>query len=202
MHNLNRMLWPLAAGSLMVCAVLLAGCAIEPAKQSTASTGKGEIIVVDGDVQRAFDDALKAILAQDYATAITLLDSVVQKEQRLTAPYINLALVYRKQGDDKQAEQNLMKALDIDLGDAVANNELGLLYRKQGKFTDARKAYTNALIVHPNYLPVIKNLGILCDLYMRDLQCALEQFEKYLDQVPDDATVKIWIADLKARIGS
>ena len=109
-------------------------------------------------------------------------------------------MAYREKGDAKLAEENLLKALAIDQAEPVANNELGILYRKQGRFEDARKAYSNALAEHPDYLPVIKNLGILCDIYMRDPECALEQFEKYQRQVPDDKTIEIWIADLKRRM--
>ncbi|MGB5519272.1 MAG: tetratricopeptide repeat protein, partial [Gammaproteobacteria bacterium] len=102
-------------------------------------------------------------------------------------------------GDDKLAEKYLLKALEIDQAQPVANNELGIIYRKQGRFSDARDVYNNALAENPDYLPVIRNLGILCDLYLRDVQCALEQFEKYQQQVPDDKTIEIWIADLKTR---
>ena len=127
-------------------------------------------------------------------------NSVIEQEQRLTAPYINLAMAYRHKGNEKLAEENLLKALAIDQAQPVANNELGILYRKQGRFDDAKKVYINALSEYPDYLPVIKNLGILCDIYMRDPHCALEQFEKYQQHVPEDKTVKVWIADLKTRI--
>ena len=173
------------------------GCAT----QSGTSTGsKQQNVAVSSDVQSTFDQALKLLQEEQYDTAITLLNSVVEREKRLTAPYINLAMAYRKKGDDKQAEENLLKALAIDHTQPVANNELGIIYRKQGRFTDAKKVYITALSEYPDYLPVIKNLGILCDIYMRDPQCALEQFEKYQQQVPDDKTIKVWIADLKARI--
>ena len=109
-------------------------------------------------------------------------------------------MAYRHTGNEKLAEENLLKALAIDQAQPVANNELGMLYRRQGRFDDAKKVYINALSEYPDYLPVIKNLGILCDIYMRDPQCALEQFEKYQQYDPEDKTVKIWIADLKTRI--
>jgi tetratricopeptide (TPR) repeat protein len=185
---------------VILVSILLNACAIEPTKNSAESDIKD--IVVDNDVQQEFDRAVQSLNDQEYDKAIALLNSVIEKEQRLPAPYINLAMAYRYKDDDKQAEEYLMKALDIDLAHPVANNELGLLYRKLGRFDDARKAYTNALTKNPDYLPVIKNLGILCDLYIRDLECALEQYEKYQKEVPDDKSVQIWIADLKNRIGS
>ena len=177
--------------------VLLNGCVPQSGNSSRV---KSENVVVSNDVQKTFDQAIVLLEQEQYDTAISLLETVIEREKRLTAPYINLAMAYRETGDEKQAEENLLKALAIDQAEPVANNELGILYRKQGRFEDAKKAYSNALAEHPDYLPVIKNLGILCDIYMRDPQCALEQFEKYQQQVPDDKTIEIWIADLKARM--
>ncbi|MGB5277856.1 MAG: tetratricopeptide repeat protein [Gammaproteobacteria bacterium] len=156
-------------------------------------------MTVDSEVERSFDQALQLLQDQQYDAAVSLLIKVIEQEQRLTAPYINLAMAYRHKGDDKLAEKYLLKALEIDQAQPVANNELGIIYRKQGRFSDARDVYNNALAENPDYLPVIRNLGILCDLYLRDVQCALEQFEKYQQQVPDDKTIEIWISDLKTR---
>jgi Tfp pilus assembly protein PilF len=161
---------------------------------------KDKVVSVDSDIQQSFDQALQLLEAEEYDTAISLLNSVIEREKRLTAPYINLAMAYRHKGNDKEAEKYLLKALEIDQAQPVANNELGIIYRKQGRFTDAKNVYTNALSEYPDYLPVIRNLGILCDLYLRDAQCALEQFTKYQEQVPDDKTIEIWIADLKTRM--
>ena len=156
---------------------------------------------VDSDIQDDFQQALAHLRQSEYDRAIEILSGLVEKEQRFPAPFVNLGMAYAKKGNNRLAEENLRKALDIDLGHAVANNELGLLYRKQGRFDDARQAYENALAVHPEYLPALKNLGILCEIYLRDLNCALEQFEQYQQHVPDDKTVNIWVVDLKRRLG-
>jgi tetratricopeptide (TPR) repeat protein len=183
---------------LVVLPLLLSACAIAPDQKP--STVKEENIVVDSDVQRLFDKAVVSLKQKDYDNAIILLNRVVAREHRLTAPYIDLGMAYRQKGDNKKAEASLMKALDIDLANPVANNELGLLYRSLGRFKDAKKAYTNALTRHPDYLPVVRNLGILCDIYLNDLDCALEQYEKYQKLKPEEKDVKNWIADLKGRM--
>ena len=53
----------------------------------------------------------------------------------------------------------------------------------------------------PEYYPMHKNLGILCDLYLNDPACALEHYEIYSKAMPEDAQVKLWIADVRARLG-
>ena len=181
---------------LMSCAGVPTQKVGQPREQKTYTAAD-----IDSDIMEEFEEALSLLKEQEYDRAIGILNGIVEKEQRFAAPYVNLGMAYVKKGDNKLAEENLRKALDIDLGHAVANNELGLIYRKAGRFDESRKAYENAILVHPDYLPARKNLGILCEIYLRDLNCALEQFEQYLQYVPDDKTVSIWVADLKRRVG-
>ncbi|TNF38493.1 MAG: tetratricopeptide repeat protein [Gammaproteobacteria bacterium] len=187
--------------SVSVLLLLINACAPVPGKKVAEKSQDKQIIIVDDDVRDDFEQALAFLKKEEYDQAIELLNRVIKNETRLPAPYVNLGMAYIKKGDNKQAEQYLHQALALDLAHPVANNELGLLYRKVGRFDDARKAYTNALTEHPDYLPVRKNLAILCDIYLRDLPCALEQYEQYLEYAPEDQNVPIWIADLKRRMG-
>lgn len=165
--------------------------------------GAGRVIVhdIDEEVNDDFERAVVMLNNKDYDKAITVLKSVIDREKRVPAPYVNLGMAYMKKGDNKQAEEFFHQALKLELGHPEANNELGQLYRKTGRFREARKAYRNALADNPGYLPAIRNLGILCELYMHDLKCALEQFEEYLNYDPNDEKVKIWVTDLKQRLG-
>ena len=161
---------------------------------------KIEYVEVDNDIEQDFMSASKLLQQGNNEQAIAILKSIIEREQRLPAPYVNLAIAYNRLGDTRAAEENLISALKLDIGHPVANNELGLLYRKEGKFNAARTAYENAIKKHPEYLPARKNLGVLCDLYTHDFSCALEQFEDYLELKPDDKEVAIWVADLKRRV--
>ena len=203
-HRLTNIERSLPGMLSVLLALALVSCGGAPTTRPEATTveqTKLTVADIDSDTQEAFDEALGLLKEEKYDAAISLLNQLVENEQRFAAPYVNLGMAYLKKDERKLAEENLRKALDIDLGHPVANNELGLLYRKQGRFDEARKAYQNALIVHPDYLPARKNLGILCEIYLRDLNCALEQFEQYQEYVPDDKTVNIWVADLKRRLG-
>lgn len=190
-----------ALGCLQVAMlVLLSGCGGQPVNQPGAAEATATV-QVDSAIQQKFDKALLALNAGEYDTAISMLQEVIVSEQRLAAPYVNLGMAYQRKGDNRNAEEYLRKAVAIDLGNPVANNELGMLYRKLGRFDDARHAYSNALAQHPDYLPAIKNLGILCDIYLQDVDCALKQYERFLEYVPDDKTVAIWVVDIKRRAG-
>lgn len=155
---------------------------------------------IDSDVESDFKSATALLQQEQYKQAIVVLKSVIEREQRLPAPYVNIAIAYNKLGETKDAELNLISALKLDIGHPVANNELGLLYREAGKFNAARTAYENAINKHPDYLPAKRNLGVLCDLYLHDFKCALDQFEDYLELKPDDKTAAIWVADVKRRL--
>jgi tetratricopeptide (TPR) repeat protein len=184
---------------------LLISCAGGEVRQKTDTSVETsdslKTVNVDSDVNADFKSAVVLMQQENYDSAIAVLTSVIEREQRLPAPYVNLAIAYNRTGDDKSAEENLIKALKLDINHPQANNELGLLYRKAGKFNAARTAYENAIKEHPDYMPAKRNLGVLCDLYMRDYECALEQYEDYLASRPDDKNAAIWVADVKRRLG-
>lgn len=188
--------------AVMVFTLSLFSCASDVTKPDEKSAVyKQEFFDIDSDIEDDFNAALMHLKSAEYDKAIAILEKIIEEEKRVPAPFINLGMAYDKKGDSKQAEKYLLDAVGVDLSHPVANNQLGLFYRKLGRFDEAKKAYTNALTNYPDYLPVVKNLGILCDLYMRDLPCAMQQFEHYLSLQPDDKTMKIWIADLSRRMG-
>lgn len=133
--------------------------------------------------------------------AIELLTKVIARSPGVTAPYIDIAVAFMRTGKPEPAENYLKTALELVPHHPVASNEYGLLLRKAGRFQEARGIYEKSLASFPDYLPIHRNLGILCDLYLNDPECALRQFELYSEGMPADAQVKIWIAELRMRLG-
>jgi Flp pilus assembly protein TadD len=155
----------------------------------------------DGESANDFARAVLMMQAGDYANASTLLEKVIERTPGVTAPYINLAIACRHNGKPELAEKHLQKALELIPAHPVASNEYGLLLRKAGRFAEARAIYEKALTTFPDYSPAHKNLGILCDIYLKDLACALDHYESYSEDVPKDEQVKLWVADLRVRLG-
>ena len=170
-----------------------------PAQDGKRETRTPENIQVDSDVIAEFNTAMKYLKANDYEKGANLLKQLTQRAPSYSAPYINLAMAYEKMGKLEEAEKSIKKALELEPGHPIANTEYALLCRKAGRFAEAREVYEQTLKRYPTFLPARKNLGILCDIYLRDLQCALTQYRAYSAAMPNDETVRIWIADLEKR---
>lgn len=195
-----------SAGSRMLRLVLsllgaavLAGC-VSTAPKKTEPAAR-EAIVVSAEARADFDAAMALIKVEDYKGAIELLNKVVANSQTTPVPYVNLGIAHAKLGNLKEAEENFKRALELEPNHPVAGNEYAMIYRKTGRFAEARQLYEQILAQYPNYPLAHKNLGILCDIYLRDYACALKGYEAYSKALPEDKTVKMWIADVQRRVG-
>ncbi len=166
---------------------------------------KGFIIIevpqIDEASRKDFELAVGMLNNREYDRAIELLEKVIEQSPGVTAPYIDIAIAYQHIDKLQQAEEYLKIALQLVPEHPVASNEYGLLYRKTGRFSEARAIYEKAIERFPDYYPLHRNLGILCDLYLNDPTCALEQYEIYSQVMPEDKHVKLWIVDLRSRLG-
>jgi Tfp pilus assembly protein PilF len=158
-------------------------------------------IPVAAESAKDFERAVTMMQAGNYGNASSLLEKVIEREPGVAAPYINLAIACMHSGKPARAEESLQAALQLIPAHPVASNEYGLLLRKAGRFAEARAIYEKSLTTFPDYSPVHKNLGILCDIYLKDQACALEHYEIYSRDVPKDEQVKLWVADLRGRLG-
>jgi Tfp pilus assembly protein PilF len=160
-----------------------------------------EKVEMDAKSRAEFERAVAMLNDGKNDAAIELLKRVIDRSPGLTAPHIDFAMASLRTGNPDLAEQHLKAALALVPGHPAASNEYGLLLRRAGRFKEARGVYEKAIDGFPDYLPARRNLGILCDLYLNDPVCALEQFETYSERMPADGEVKIWIAELRIRLG-
>ncbi len=195
--------------TLCLVPLVLSACATTQSSRSTARLEIQEAVGftiteearIGNDVRADYQSALALLEQGSHEEGVQLLENVAQEAPLFSAPRIDLGIAYHRMGDLDAAEENLLLALEHNFNHPIAHNELGIVYRKTGRFAEARQAYENALAIYPGYHYARRNLAVLCDLYLGDTNCALENYEAYMATVPGDDEASMWIADLKNRSG-
>jgi len=196
---------------IMMSALVFGGCtATTKPKRATSNIqieeAVGFTITEDVNISESvrvkYYEALNYLNAGQLERGIAILEEVAETAPLVTAPRIDLGMAHHRNGDLEAAESNLLQALELNASHPVAQNELGIIYRKTGRFAEARQRYEAALAVYPGYHHARRNLAILCDLYLGDLDCALNQYEAYMATVPADEEASMWIADLRNRMAA
>jgi len=200
-----------AVFAILLSAIIFAGCSATTKPQRKVAnieiheavgfTITEEVHVSDAD-RLKYDEALRVLREGSLDRGIAILEEVAEAAPLVTAPRIDLGIAYHRQGNLQAAEASLLQALELNANHPVAHNELGIVYRKAGRFLDAKRSYEAAISVYPGYHHARRNLAILCDLYLADLDCALDQYEAYMATVPADAEASMWITDLQNRMGN
>lgn len=197
----------------VAAALVLAGCATtappEPEEAPAANIAVEEDIgfriteevAIADTVRLQYDDALRLLEQGLVDQGIAGLTAVTELAPGLAAPRIDLGVAHHVAGDLDAAAMHLGKAIELNPNHPVAHTELGIVHRKAGRFDEARDSYETALDIFPGYHHARRNLAILCDLYLADLECALDNYEAYMTTVPGDKEVEMWMADVRYRIG-
>jgi len=198
---------------LIVAVTMLAACNTTPSKPAAASApaqiqveeSVGFTLIedarVEGNVRVDYDRALELLARGNSAEGIELLETIAAAAPNLSAPRISLAIAHHRLGDLEATEQQLLQALTINPNHPIALNELGIVYRKTARFAEARQQYEAALAIYPGYHYARRNLAVLCDLYLADLECALSNYEAYMATVRSDDEAAMWLKDVRYRAG-
>ena len=158
-----------------------------------------EAVSMSEAVRTDYDRALALLGVGNLEQGIAVLETVVANAPGVSGPQIDLGIALHQEGDLEAAEERLLQALELNPEHPVIHNELGIIYRKTGRFDAARRSYEAALATYPGYHHARRNLGVLCDLYLADPECALESYEAYMQTVPGDEEAAMWIVDLLNR---
>jgi tetratricopeptide (TPR) repeat protein len=160
-----------------------------------------ESVKVDGATRSDYARAAGLLAQQHYAEGIALLQGITTKQPKITAEHVDLGIAEAKINELDKAEASLRRALELQPRHPIAWNELGLVQRRQGKLNDARASYEKSLAAAPGFHFARLNLAVLCDLYLQDAACALDNYVLYQQAVPDDRQAAGWIANARARAG-
>lgn len=205
---------------LLVMVLVIAACAGKSKKASDAPLAEGEEApfvrlpnpydvhakLAPSQAQQEFAQVRVAMAGKDWTRAQELLELMTATYPDLSGPYVNLGIVYTKQEVLDEAEDAYKFAIETNVYNFDAYNQLGNLYREQGRFEEAQQVYTQGLQQWPHHLALNRNIGILYDLYMGKFEEALPHYEMAqkisIFEGEEDRQLKGWIIDLKRRIES
>lgn len=198
------------APALLLLLLLVAACSSapkqapapepQPVTEAPADTALAEPEPVDFN-QQFYSEAVASLKSGKTERALELLVQVSNDAPDKPRVFTNLGLAYFKLKQYDLAEQAFKQAIARDNDDAVAHNHLGVLKRQQGDFIDALERYQRAIKIDSNYAAAHLNLGILFDIYLQDLQKALQQYQKYQALISEeDKQVAGWIIDIERRL--
>ncbi len=189
-------------------ALLLAGCGGSAQKKETFdsqpdgnATGVTAESLVDPRIAAEFDMGLKALMGGDRKGAEDVFFAMTRSHPDMPGPYANLGMLMTLRKDYQNAEIALKRAMELAPDNAEVYNLLGLLYRQTGRFNAALEIFQRGLGIAPKHQNLLRNTGILLDVYLDMPKQALEHYMRYRALVPDDRQVEIWSASVTARIG-
>ena len=160
-----------------------------------------EQVRIGSEARSDYERAISLLRSERHREGIAVLREITESTPDATVPYIDLGIAYADVGDFELAEEALKTAELLSPEHPIVKNELGILYRKTGRFAEARASYEQALAIFQDFHFARRNLAVLCDLYLADLDCALSNYRSYLESVGSDSEVEIWVADLENRLG-
>lgn len=187
---------------LLTVAFALGGCAGSAPTRVMDAEASAEP-VFPADATDRYAHALGWMDAGEDARAADEFRALAADYPDYAGPLVNLAILESRLGNTDAGINLLSNAVVICENCAPAWNQLGILYRRQGRFAEAESAYLKALAADPDYALAHYNLGVFYDLYQQQPANAVEHYERYvaLSGAGDPAPVDKWIADLRRRIG-
>lgn len=181
---------------IVLGAALLAGCAVQPGGDTSVDNGERERA-------RAFTDLAGAYFARgQYKIALDELRKAITADSRYGPAYNIYGQVYMELAEDKLAEENFRRAIDLDRNDSFARNNYGWFLCTRGRFDEGLEQFSLALRnpLYPYPEQAMANAGV-CAERKGDLALAEANLLKSLKLQPDNPGAVIKLAGLYFRQG-
>lgn len=188
---------------IVMAAALLAGCVAQSGGTTGGNAGSREGDTEGRQRARAFTDLAGAYFARaQYKTALDELRKAITADSRFGPAYNVYGLVYMELAEDKLAEENFRRAIELDRADSEARNNFGWFLCTRGRYDEGLDQFSialrNPLYTHPEQ--AMANAG-QCAERKGDLALAESNLLKALKLQPDNANAVIKLAGLYFRKG-
>lgn len=186
---------------ILLGAALLSGCAGQQAGESGVANTQ-----VDSESRqraRAFTDLANAYFARaQYKVALDELRKAITADNRFGPAYNIYGLIYMELAEDKLAEENFRRAIELDRSDSEARNNFGWFLCTRGRYDEGLEQFSAALR-NPLYArpeDAMANAG-QCAERKGDLALAEANLRKSLKLQPDNPNTLLKLAGLRFRQG-
>lgn len=198
----NKALLSLLLGlSLVGCAGKSAVKPDRPASNtsSTQNPNGNAAAVVVKDPAAQFEAALVALKAKQLKEARAGFEQLAKEHPEFSGPLTNLGIIDTKGNARARAILSFNRAVSANPRNAVAYNWLGILYREAKNYPLAEQSYQQSLALNPDSAPVVLNLAILYDLYLKRPGDALARYREY-QRMTNNRELKVtaWIKAIEA----
>ena len=186
----------------ILAAALLAGCAGQPME---GGSGVANTQADSESRQRArtFTDLANAYFVRaQYKTALDELRKAIIADNRFGPAYNIYGLIYMELAEDRLAEENFRRAIELDRSDSEARNNYGWFLCTRGRYDEGLEQFSAALR-NPLYTKpeqAMANAG-LCAERKGDIALAETNLLKSLKLQPDNPNTTIKLAGLHFRQG-
>ncbi len=106
-----------------------------------------------------FEKGNMAMSAGYNNVAIRFFKKAIEIDPNYLESYINIGLLYSKEGNTKKAISYYEKAIAIDPDFTKAHYNLGVIYAKKGKLDKAISEFKRCISIDPDYAEVYSQLG-------------------------------------------
>ena len=181
-----------------VLMLALQGCTVTPQSEVEESASQ---VNVPPEAKAEFTRALEMVKASQHGVALQLFQQLAQRYPQLAGIHVNIGIIHLQNNKTENAIAALKRAVQVNPENASAHHHLGIAYRQTGQFTAAKASYLQALKINSDYANAHLNLAILYDLYLQQLEPALEHYQHFQRlSGTEDKKVANWIIDLTRRI--
>ena len=188
---------------IVVAAVLLAGCAGQPIGEGGGGVANTQADSESRQRASAFTDLAGAYFTRaQYKIALDELRKAITADNRFGPAYNIYGLIYMELAEDKLAEENFRRAIELDRSDSEARNNFGWFLCTRGRYDEGLEQFSAALR-NPLYAKpeqAMANAG-LCAEKKGDLALAEANLLKSLKLQPDNANTVLKLAGLHFRQG-
>lgn len=185
---------------LLAAAVFFSGCVMPPTE------GGGVGSTPDSESRQragAFTDLATAYFTRgQYKVALDELRKAITADNRYGPAYNIYGLIYMELAEDKLAEENFRRAIELDRNDSETRNNFGWYLCSRGRHNEGLEQFSMA-IRNPLYSKpeqAMANAGVCAEM-KGDLALAEANLNKSLKLVPDNPNALIQLASLHFRQG-